>query len=133
MSALNTIRWSADTLRMSVKDVNSVAFEQNCLKVLDCYAVRDAAAKTAQAEYAGWLDRILELPGLESASLTSVHGFLIAQGLIRFEFTGRNVGLQYQLSPLGRDAIAGRSLHLGEESRSFENPADSAEEKSHAA
>jgi hypothetical protein len=133
MSALNTFLSSADTLRMSVKDVNSVAFEQNCLTVLDCYSVRDAAAKTAQAEYAGWLDRIIELPGLESSSLTSVHGFLIAQGLIRFEFTGRNVGLQYQLSPLGRDAIARRSLQLGEESRCFEHSADSAEEKSHAA
>jgi hypothetical protein len=133
MSPLNTILWPADTLRMSVKDVNSVAFEQNCLKVLDCYAVRDAAAKTAQAEYSGWLDRIVELPGLEPASLTSVHGFLIAQGLIRFEFTGRNVGLQYQLSTPGREAVARRSLQLGDDSRGFEHSADPAEEKSHAA
>jgi hypothetical protein len=87
-------------------------FEDNCLTVLHCYAVRDAASKAAARDYSGWLDRIQSVPGVETASLTSIHGFLIAQGLIRFEFTGRSVGLQYQLSTQGRESIARESVYL---------------------
>ena len=90
-------------------------FEDNCLTVLNCYAVRDAASKAAAREYTGWLDRIQNVPGVETSSLTSIHGFLIAQGLIRFEFTGRSVGLQYQLSTQGRESIARESVYLSDD------------------
>lgn len=119
---------------MSANEANSPTFEHNCLTVLDCYAVRDAAAKALCSEYSGWLDRIVEVPGLESSLLSSIHGFLIAQGLIRFEFTGRSVGLQYQLSAPGREAISRKSLYLADESRSNDNsPESHTEEKSQAA
>lgn len=119
---------------MSATEAHSATFEHNCLTVLECYAVRDAAATTGSGEYSGWLDRIVDVPGLEASLLTSIHGFLIAQGLIRFEFTGRSVGLQYQLSVPGRDAISRKSLSLPDESRSTDGSADSpAEEKSQAA
>jgi hypothetical protein len=39
-----------------------------------------------------------------------VHGMLIARGMLKFEITGRNVGLQYQISNLGRDALSRQSL-----------------------
>ncbi len=96
----------------------SADFEKNCLAVLNCYAVRDAAAKAMPGDHAGWLDRIQEVPGIEKLSLTSIHGFLIAQGLIRFEFTGRSVGLQYQLSTQGRESIARESVYLNDDPRS---------------
>ena len=119
---------------MSATEANSATFEHDCLTVLECYAVRDAAAKTASREYSGWLDRIVDVPGLEPSLLTSIHGFLIAQGLIRFEFTGRSVGLQYQLSVPGRDSVSRKSLCLAEESRNIDGISDSsAEEKSQAA
>ena len=95
----------------------SSEFEKNCLTVLNCYAVRDAAAKAATSEYAGWLDRIQDVPGIERVTLTSIHGFLIAQGLIRFEFTGRSIGLQYQVSTQGRESIARESVYLSDEPR----------------
>ena len=104
----------------------SSEFEKNCLTVLNCYAVRDAAAKATAEQYAGWLDRILEVPGIERLSLTSIHGFLIAQGLIRFEFTGRSVGLQYQLSTQGRESIARDSVYFNDDPhRSESGGADS--------
>lgn len=131
---LKAMKNRADTVGMSATASHSVTFEQNCLIVLECYAVRDAAAKVTQTEYAGWLDRILDIPGLEPSSLTSIHGFLIAQGLIKFEFTGRSVGLQYQLSPLGRESISNRTLFLPDESRNGEGSAESlVDGKAHAA
>lgn len=108
---------------MNATETTTTTFEQDCLAVLGCYAVRDAAAKAAQQDYSGWLDRVLDVPGVETASLTSIHGYLIAQGLIRFEFTGRSVGLQYQLSPQGRDCLSRQTLMISDDHR----PADSTE------
>ncbi len=42
---------------------------------------------------------------MDKVRLTGIHGFLIAQGMLKFEITGRSVGLQYQLSPLGRESL----------------------------
>lgn len=109
---------------MSTAQTQLDTFHQNCLTVLECYAVREVAAKASNAEYAGWLDRILEVPGLEPSSLTSIHGFLIAQGLIKFEFTGRSVGLQYQLSNLGKECIARKSLCLTDDLRNSDSLMD---------
>jgi hypothetical protein len=117
-----------DTVRMSTTQTQPNTFDENCLTVLECYAVRDVAAKATTAEYSGWLDRILEVPGLEPAVLTSIHGFLIAQGLIKFEFTGRSVGLQYQLSSLGKECVARKSLSFADDLRNTDNAADYASE-----
>jgi hypothetical protein len=117
-----------DTVCMSTTQTPPDTFDQNCLTVLECYAVRDVAAKATNTDYAGWLDRILEVPGLESSSLTSIHGFLIAQGLIKFEFTGRSVGLQYQLSNLGKECVARKSLCFADDLRNTDNVMDCASE-----
>ena len=121
-----------DTDRMNATETTTTTFEQSCLAVLGCYAVRDAAAKASQQDYAGWLDRVLDVPGVETASLTSIHGYLIAQGLIRFEFTGRSVGLQYQLSPQGRDCLARQTLMISDDHRPAD-AADTADSRSQAA
>jgi len=115
---------------MNATDTHPAAFDQNCLTVLECYAVRDAAAKASNAEHNGWLDRLLDVPGVESSSLTSIHGFLIAQGLIKFEFTGRSVGLQYQLSSLGRESIARKFLCLSDDLRNTDAASDFSSETS---
>lgn len=118
---------------MSGTATQSDVFEQNCLVVLECYSVRDAATKASQPEYSGWLDRLLDVPGVEKSALTSIHGFLIAQGLIKFEFTGRSVGLQYQLSTLGRESIARRMLMIGDDLRPNDSSTDSGVEEKQAA
>ncbi len=115
---------AVDTEVMNDSVAKQSEFEQNCLTVLNCYAVRDAAAKAATKEYAGWLDRIQDVQGIEKTTLTSIHGFLIAQGLIRFEFNGRSVGLQYQLSTQGREAMARESVYLSDDPQRNESMAD---------
>ncbi len=134
-TALNERRSTADIEDMTESASQSSAFEENCLAVLDCYAVRDATAKSAAAEYSGWLDRIQDVPGIETSSLTAIHGFLIAQGLIKFEFTGRSVGLQYQLSTQGRESITRKSVYLSDDPRGNEsgNIDSDVESVSHAA
>lgn len=109
------------------------AFESDCLTVLHCYAVRDAASKAAAQEYSGWLDRIQIVPGVETSLLTTIHGFLIAQGLIRFEFTGRSVGLQYQLSTQGRESISRGSVWLNDDPHRIESTGPEAESVEQAA
>lgn len=117
---LKALENPVDTDRMNAAEATISTFEKDCLAVLGCYAVRDAAAKAAQQDYSGWLDRVLDVPGVETSSLTSIHGYLIAQGLIRFEFTGRSVGLQYQLSPQGRDCLTRQTLMIADDHRAGE-------------
>lgn len=132
LARLNGRGLVTDTEVMNDSAAKQSEFEQSCLTVLNCYAVRDAASKAASKEYAGWLDRILEIQGLEKTTLTSIHGFLIAQGLIRFEFNGRSVGLQYQISTQGREAMARESVYLSDDPHRNESMADN-ESISHAA
>ncbi|MDA1229705.1 MAG: hypothetical protein O2856_02935 [Planctomycetota bacterium] len=132
-AALNAGGFAVDIEGMHESASKPSPFEQNCLTVLNCYAVRDAAAKAATSEYAGWLDRIQDVADIEKSSLTSIHGFLIAQGLIRFEFTGRSVGLQYQLSTQGREAIARESVYLSDDPHRSENGSQDNESVSQAA
>ncbi len=108
---------AVDTEKMRLTDGQSAEFEQQCLMVLSCYQTREAAVKAADPEYAGWVDRIMEAGELDRAALTSVHGHLIALGMIRIEFSGRARGLQYQLSPAGRDAVLRGSLQAPEDNR----------------
>ena len=77
-----------------------------CLKVLSSYSIRELASRKANVDANGWLDRIEDVPGIDRAAMTMIHGMLIAQGMLKFEITGRSVGLQYQVSSVGRDALA---------------------------
>lgn len=94
---------------MTGRDLQFEPLSQDCLKVLSTYAVREVAVRARQPDGAGWLDRVDEVPGVEPAALTMIHGFLIAQGMLKFEITGRSVGLQYQLSSFGRETLARES------------------------
>ncbi|MBX3443412.1 MAG: hypothetical protein KF774_13485 [Planctomyces sp.] len=51
-----------------------------------------------------WIPRIMSLPGVDAASLPALHGRLIALGLLKFELFGRQGGMRYRLTPLGRKA-----------------------------
>ncbi len=62
------------------------------------------------------------MEGVDPEQLSSLHGKLIALGLLSFEVSGKS-GMQYQVSPLGR-----RTLDRGIEDRSVDDgpsaPAD---------
>ena len=117
---LNAGGVDVDTDGMRITDGQLAVFESQCLAVLGCYLRQEAEQKATDPEYNGWLDRVLTVPDVEAPVLTQVHGHLIAEGLIRFEFTGRTRGLQYQLSPTGRDAVLRNSLSPPEETRGHE-------------
>jgi hypothetical protein len=105
---------SVDILRMTGFHFENECLTAECLAVLGCYELRDAAARSENPEHAGWLNRVEEVAGVDPTALTGVHGMLIARGMLKFEITGRNVGLQYQISNLGRDALARQSLAAGD-------------------
>jgi hypothetical protein len=112
---LNALHCIADTTGMKTSPEQSVSLESQCLVVLGCYAALEVAEKSGQADFNGWVDRISEAPGISAAQLPGIHGQLIAQGLLRFEFSGRARGLQYQVSPQGREALGRGSLAALEE------------------
>ena len=59
-AGLYVLSGTVDTFDMRLTDGQSTEFEQQCLTVLSCYQVRELAAKSADPEYAGWVDRIME-------------------------------------------------------------------------
>lgn len=115
---LNAPRRLADTTGMKARPDQPDSLESQCLQVLGCYAALETVVRSEQADFNGWVDRIAEAPGIEPARLPGIHGQLIAQGLLRFEFSGRARGLQYQLSPQGREALGRGTLAVAEETGS---------------
>jgi hypothetical protein len=73
-------------------------------------------------ETLGFVPRLSRVEGVDPEQLSSLHGKLIALGLLSFEVSGKS-GMQYQVSPLGR-----RTLDRGIEDRSLDDgtstPAD---------
>lgn len=57
------------------------------------------------ADFDGWVPRVSEVEGVERSRLSNVHGRLIAFGFLKFDLNDREVGMRYQLTPLGRQAI----------------------------
>ena len=53
----------------------------------------------------GWLPRLRAVAGVASELLSSIHGGLIAAGLLRFELFGRDGGLRYRTTPQGKTAL----------------------------
>jgi hypothetical protein len=103
---LNSCVIKVDTSCMTGIDLNFDLLAPDCIAVLNCYALRDLTSKSENPEYSGWLNRVDDVAGVDPTSLTRIHGMLIAQGMLKFEITGRSVGLQYQISSSGREAIA---------------------------
>ncbi len=71
--------------------------------LLTAYHIRQGASPD------GWVDRIFELANLDGNQLSKFHGRLIALGMLEFELGGRNEGMRYQLSTLGRLAQRGET------------------------
>lgn len=53
----------------------------------------------------GWVPRLAAVAEVPGDQLSAIHGRLIAHGLLRFELAGRSEGVEYQLTPLGRQAV----------------------------
>ena len=87
-----------------LEELNAVPEWQS---VLAAYRECGAAARAQTPEFDGWLSRLRNVPGVAEARLPLVHGRLMALGFLRFQVGSRAVGLQYQLTPEGRQALDG--------------------------
>ncbi|MGE5193272.1 MAG: hypothetical protein ACM3U2_12320 [Deltaproteobacteria bacterium] len=67
--------------------------------LLDAYQQRIAGEKLE------WSPRITALEGLGPEQLSAIHGKLIALGMLKFEIGSRADGVQYQVTPFGRQAL----------------------------
>lgn len=74
-------------------------------QLLAAYQAQAASLKVTSEEFDGWLERVDQLSGVDVDQLTALHGQLIASGMLKFEISGRSVGLKYQLSQQGKKAL----------------------------
>jgi len=75
-------------------------------RLLGCYqSLLEQQVSTAEAEeFDGWLPRLQSVEGVED--LSRIHGRLIAWVFLTFRLVGRTAGIQYQISPAGKQALA---------------------------
>lgn len=69
------------------------------------YWEAQSSARASQPEFDGWVARASQVPQVEPANLSAVHGRLIAFGFLKFDLSNREHGMRYQLTPLGKQAI----------------------------
>lgn len=80
------------------------------MTVLDQYYQRQVQSRESVPDFDGWIPRIQEFPETTAEELPQIHGKLIAFGYLKFDLTGRDGGIRYQLTPLGRQSLTGSSV-----------------------
>jgi len=86
---------------------------------LQFYEQQQQVQRSANPDSDGWIARPADIPGIDPQTLSTIHGRLIAYGLLKFDVGGRDTGVQYQLSPLGRRALSD-DIGAGEDSEAGE-------------
>lgn len=69
-------------------------------------AERDPEAETRERKLI-WVRRLAVVEGVATEQLTTLHGQLIAEGLLQFDLGGREEGVVYRLTREARLALAG--------------------------
>lgn len=75
------------------------------MAVLERYHEQNAQLKEKSPEFDGWVPRLHEITDVPSEELPGIHGKLIAFGFLKFDLAGRDAGIRYQLTPLGKQGI----------------------------
>ena len=73
--------------------------------LLNVYCQLQLSGKLQIADFDGWTPRVLEAPEIATDELSGIHGKLIAFGFLKFDLAGRDGGIRYQLTPLGKQGI----------------------------
>jgi hypothetical protein len=76
-------------------------------RLLACYRDGRDAARLADPEFSGWLERVMSVEGALDGELPRLHGKLIALGFLKFQLAGRSEGVRYQITSDGVRAIDG--------------------------
>jgi hypothetical protein len=73
--------------------------------LLTTYNQQALQQRNQSKEFDGWVPRIHESEEIPVAELSAIHGKLIAFGFLKFDLAGRDGGIRYQLTPLGKQGI----------------------------
>lgn len=82
--------------------------------VLQVYFDRYQELRATARDGEAWVPRLASVPDVETASLSSIHGKLIAHGFLKFEIGPRDIGVLYQLTPLGRQVVSNQFLSVAD-------------------
>jgi hypothetical protein len=99
-----------DMLDFELKELNQ---SMDWRSVLAAYQSAQDAAKNSEAEFDGWLPRIVSIVGVDDEALPKLHGKLIALGFLKFQLASRESGVVYQISPAGREALNNQMGAMG--------------------
>jgi hypothetical protein len=104
-----------DTACMIDIELDELSQDTQWRTVLQAYLEREqaeaartgvVAAETGQdSETQNWIPRLAEVAGVDSKILSKIHGKLIALGHLKFQLAGREKGMCYQTSSLGKQAL----------------------------
>src|SRR5687768_4007437 len=97
---------TGDMLDFELKDLDQTT---DWRSVLSAYQSAQEAAKNSEAEFDGWLPRIMSIEGLDDLALPKIHGKLIALGFLKFQLASRGTGVVYQISSAGRQALSNQT------------------------
>ena len=94
-----------------MEDIDILQLKRNpeWLATLQVYYQLQLELREKSPEADGWVPRPSEFQGIETSQLSSIHGKLIAFGFLKFDVSGRDVGVRYQLTPEGRRAVNGEA------------------------
>ena len=119
---------AVDKRRMAENDLLIDSLDPQNMLVLQTYAGRARAAKAANEEHDGWLDRLVSADDLDADQLTRIHGELIALGMLKFELANRQTGLRYCVSRRGIAALQNQVAEFTAETSSVPGDAQPAVE-----
>ncbi len=91
-----------------------------CL-VLNHYSHLQLQAKEQNPEFDGWVGRQNKVAGVVLERLPRIHGKLIAFDLLKFQLSGRDSGVYYQVTRLG-DKMLPKLEKLINSTSDLENP-----------
>ena len=73
--------------------------------VLELYQQLFTQNREKSPQSDGWIPRIHHIAEIAGDELPGIHGKLIAFGFLKFDVAGRDEGIRYQLTPLGKQGI----------------------------
>lgn len=91
---------------MSLLQTEQLRANEDWRRVLAAYVAEQSVQKSLDPEHEGWVRRIAEVDGFERSKLTTVHGRLIAYGLLHAQLAKRADGVLYRISASGREALS---------------------------
>jgi hypothetical protein len=82
--------------------------------ILEVYLQLHLTHRAQTPGFDGWTPRIQEAGEIPKEELPAIHGKLIAHGFLKFDLAGRDGGIRYQLTPLGKTGINASAATDGE-------------------